>query len=103
MKISETTLQAIAMILDKAAPELLPVLSRVVDENVAAASTGGMGESVSGMLTGTVSPEDGMRILRALEDYQMSHGPVAVVYGRQVNLILYEWGVFVDLDRRLEE
>lgn len=101
--ISENTLRAIAVILDKEAKDLLLVLARIVDENEAAASVGGMGDSAAGTLTGTVSPEDGQRILRVLEDYQRCHGPTAVVYGRQVNFLVYEWAAFADPDTRLEE
>jgi hypothetical protein len=92
--ISEEILGAIAAILNERSPDLLPIVKQLIEDNDAAPPSGAFGQSVHGLLTGSVPFLDGERILNVLEEYESIHGEQATVNGRQLNFIVLEWRRF---------
>lgn len=92
--IGEHVLRAIAAILAERAPDLIPIIQRLVEENDAEPSSGMIGESAHGSLSGSVPMIDGERILKVLVDYIGIHGEAATVDGWQLNMIVHSWRQF---------
>lgn len=92
--IGEKILHTIATILNERSPDLLPIVRQIFEDNDAATTSGGFGESAHGSLFGSVPMLDGEKILSVLKEYESVHGETFKVQGYQLNFIVLEWRRF---------
>ena len=94
--ISEDVLRGIAAALERHAPHLVPTIHNLVRSGLAEGSTGQIGDSIYGKLTGSISWKQGEPVLRALEAIERDHGYQTQFAGRQINLLVVSWRRFAE-------
>jgi len=94
--ISEDTLRGIAAALEQHAPHLTPVIYDLLRSGRPEPSSGEIGQSIYGKLTGTISWQHGEPILAALEAIERDLGYQTLFAGRQINLLVMSWRRFAE-------
>ncbi len=94
--VSEDVLRGIAEALQRYAPQFVPVIHDLIRSGVAVGSTGQIGDSIYGKLTGNILWEQGEPILRVLESIERDHGYQTKFAGRQINFLVMSWRRFAE-------
>jgi len=94
--INEDVLRGIVAALQLHAPHLLPVIYRLMHSALPEPSSGQIGESIHGKLTGTISWDEAQPVLVALQNIERDFGYNAVFAGRQINFLVLSWRQFAE-------
>jgi len=94
--ISEDVLRGIVAALQRHAPHLVTVVYRLTRSGLPESSSGQIGDSIYGKLTGTISWEEAEPVLAALEAIERDCGYDALFAGRQVNFLVMSWRRFAE-------
>jgi hypothetical protein len=94
--INEDVLRGIVAALQLHAPHLLPVIYRLMHSGLPEPSSGQIGESIYGNVTGTISWEEAEPVLLALQTIERDFGYNALFAGRQINFLVMSWRRFAE-------
>ena len=97
--IKEDVLRGIVGALDVFAPELLPVIQKIMRGGTPEAAAETAGASIYHKLNTMVSWDEGEPILLALEAIERKLGCSAVFEGRQINFLVMSWRSFIESNR----
>ena len=92
--IPENILRAITIALNTHAPHLLGIIKDLVETSETQGSSGGMGDSAYGQLTGSIPQEQGKEISKALHEIEFLYGDSATFEGFQINYLAQVWAGF---------
>ena len=92
--IPEDVLRGVAEALQQHAPHFVPMVLDLIRSGLAEGSSGQIGESIYGKLTGNIPWEQGEPILRVLESIERDHGYQTKFAGRQINFLVMSWRRF---------
>lgn len=95
--IAENILRGIATALHAHAPNLLPIVSRLVADNEAVSAVPGLGKSAFGKLHGSVPLLDGQAVSNELHAIDRTQGEGVMFDGLQINFLANEWDKFYAL------
>jgi len=89
-------LRGIAVALEQHAPHLAPVIYELIRAGRTEPSSGQIGQSIYGKLTGTISWEQAEPILTALRSIECDYGHQTQFAGRQINFLVLSWRRFAE-------
>jgi hypothetical protein len=94
--INEDVLPGIVAALNLHAPHLLPVIYRLMRSGLPESSSGEIGKSIYGKLTGTISWDEAEPVLVALQTIEQECGYNTLFAGRQINFLVISWRQFTE-------